>query len=168
MFLTQSSRFITKFFEFPTKSSSLNPISHNPPNITPKTSPSKNFQTQNHSPWIHPPLIDSKVLFSLVKILIYCLFWCKMITKLINTSKCRLNIAKTIRNRRCHSSGKITIDDVVFEKSSKSTRPEFVPRKFCKLNLSLKMFSNDFTLQSSSPAMESRRSRNPRCTICGG
>lgn len=53
-----------------------------------------------------------------------------MIVKLFSSNTCRFNIATAIRNRRCHS--KIIIDDVVFEKSSKSTRPEYVPRKYCK------------------------------------
>lgn len=53
-----------------------------------------------------------------------------MLARLLYANPSRFNIASRITSRRCH--GRITIDDVVFEKSAKSTRPEYVPRKYCE------------------------------------
>lgn len=50
----------------------------------------------------------------------------------LNSNPLRFNITKNVKSRRCHNTGKIKIDDVVFEKSAKSAKPELVPRKFCK------------------------------------
>lgn len=55
-----------------------------------------------------------------------------MMLKLLNSNTLRVNVARNVNSRRCQSSGRITIDDVVFEKTTKSTRPEYVPRKFCR------------------------------------